>query len=176
MDTNSAYLFHLLFRVFFKEIDPEFLSLLKKREIKEALAVLDLGLNGNENELIEELSLEYARLFILPGGISPYESVHISARLCGEPLSSVISFNKRAGLKPTSEDILADHIALELETVYQLKLKGLKELERQFLKERLFKWGNDFFNKVYEASNTKFYKGMALLGKELLEYEARKGI
>ncbi|MDI6795058.1 MAG: molecular chaperone TorD family protein, partial [bacterium] len=82
-------LYKLLSKIFIREVDARFLRQLRTECFCESLksAGIDFGdefLSRKEEELLEDLAVEYARLFIVPGiSLSPYESVYAEEMLCG---------------------------------------------------------------------------------------------
>jgi len=73
---------------------------------------------------LDALAQEYAALFIVPGGIPPYESVRLKGLVCQEPEWKVREVYKRCGLV-VKEDlkIFSDHLGMELEFMGYLAKK-----------------------------------------------------
>jgi len=184
-------IYKLLSRVFMNEVDAWFLRELRTECFYETLknAGMDLGpefLNQEEDKLLENLAVEYARLFIVPGNnISLYESVYTdSGLLYGEPAKAVEDFYRKCGLKAPDE-FMPDHIGLELELMGYLKQRQYEaykhgnqdevlkwtELFQEFMNSHLSKWAEEFFTLVQQESLNPFYKQMAKLGKKLMEIE-----
>ncbi|MBI5893257.1 MAG: molecular chaperone TorD family protein [Deltaproteobacteria bacterium] len=192
--------YRLLSRFYLKEMDLEFLKRLKSQGVIDSLNELgvDFGkvLNSKpEDKLIDELAEEYAALFIVPGGIPPYESVRLKGMLCQEPEWKTREFYKRCGLV-VKEDCktFSDHLGMELEFMGYLADKeasawenkhvpeGLNRgdektalewanLQKEFFGEHLDKWVFDFLNDMDKCAFHQFYKGVARLTRSFLEIE-----
>jgi TorA maturation chaperone TorD len=169
--------------------DPQFLGVLTK---------LGIELNNGffkkpEKKLLEDLAVEYARLFLGPGKhISPHESVHHKredaqwGQLWGEATVEVKKIIASSGLEYTSEyQGLPDHISVELEFMQQVILREAqaweeeddktallcREHEKKFVDEHLFCWIPDFCEKVIKAAELPFYREMARLTRTFIEFE-----
>lgn len=190
-DIGAVY--KLLSRVFIREVDDRFLKELRTECFQESLisAGINLGeefLNQDTERLLESLAVEYARLFIVPvyGCISTYESVYTQERLSGESTCQVSRFYEKCGLGLHNEDILADHIGLELELISYLKQKEITsrqngnqdtnkwlELQKEFITQHLDKWAPQFFALVEDTAIHPFYKEMARLGRQLIKIDSK---
>jgi len=149
-----------------------------------------------ENELVEELAVEYARLFLGPGEhISPHESVHHEVDggdwglLWGQETVKVKQFMESAGLAYAADyKGIPDHISVELEFLQKLTLGegtawaeediegavfGLK-MEKMFIKKHLIKWVPMFCDKVIARANAPFYREMAEVTKGFVQFEQQK--
>jgi TorA maturation chaperone TorD len=146
-----------------------------------------------EEELLDDLAVEYARLFLGPGKhISPHESVHLpsgegqSSQLWGESTVEVKKFIESSGLEYKSEYTgLPDHISVELEFMEQVTLReeqAWKEedkdgafhclnMEKRFMEEHLILWIPIFCEKVMEEAESFFYRDMAALTKNFVEFD-----
>lgn len=188
---SRSSVYRLLSRFYLKEVDLEFLKRLKSKEIIDSLSELgvDFGkiLNSKpEEKLLDELAEEYAALFIVPGGIPPYESVRLKGMLCQEPEWKTREFYKRCGLV-VKEDlkIFSDHLGMELEFMGYLADKEASawenkdektaaewaSLQKEFFTEHLDKWVFDFLNDVDRCAFHPFYKEAARLTRSFLEIE-----
>jgi TorA maturation chaperone TorD len=169
--------------------DPSGLGVLSNLEIK-----LNIGfLKKPEHELLEDLAVEYARLFIGPGKhISPHESVHHKrddgrwGQLWGPSTAEVKKFIESTGLSYQSEYTgLPDHISVELEFMQQVTLAEGKawedgdknlaltclENEKKFIEEHLAGWIPEFCEKVVKEARLPFYRVMAELTQKFIEFE-----
>jgi TorA maturation chaperone TorD len=172
--------------------DPRFLGVLS-----------DLGAEGiddllqkPEEELIEDLAVEYARLFLGPGKhISPHESVHFQrddgqwGKLWGASTVEVKKFIESTGLNYTEEyKGLPDHISVEFEFMQQLtlheekawkeadadKASGHRQAEKKFVEEHLMRWIPGFCEKVIQEAELPFYRAMAALTRSFIEFEIQE--
>jgi len=188
---SRARLYLFFSAVFLREVSSDFLRSLKDKDILEALKDLGLELsddffNHEEKEIIEMLSEEYARLLILPGSISPYESVWLNGLLSQEAAAVVMAFYKKSGFTlPEDFKGFPDHIGLELAFIGRLAMEesrkwndgnedaALKyaELQRDFFAQHLSKWVFKCCKGVMDYSRQQFYREMARLTYAFLESE-----
>ncbi|MBM2837607.1 MAG: hypothetical protein HW415_232, partial [Deltaproteobacteria bacterium] len=132
-------IYSLISRFFMREVDKQFIDILKKRESIDAFR--DHGftffedlLSRREGDLIDELAVEFASLFLISPGrlLSPYESVQAGkeGQLGGEAASKTLFFYKKAGFTiPEGISLLPDHFAIELEFMGHLCEREAAALE-----------------------------------------------
>ncbi len=169
--------------------EPEFFSELS-----------DMGINFEddfiqkpEDELLEELAVEYTRLFLGPGKhISPHESVHHKrddgdwGTLWGADTVEIKKFIAASGLEYCSGFTgLPDHISVELEFMQKAVSREAQareeddndgalyclRIQKKFIDEHIMKWIPVFCDKVVAEAKLSFYKEMARLTKYFLEFE-----
>ena len=200
MATARANVYGLLANVFREEPSEALLSKLGESEFSGALQALDISLDEvfestSRAQLVEDLALEFTRLFIGPGShISPHESMHREARF-GERKSlwsaqtvDVKKFMAAAGLKTDdSFSGMPDHFSAEFEFMQRLLWKeaeawadGERELgtnilaiEKRFYEEHLSQWVANFCDRVIEATSHPFYRQFSEVTKGFLDYEGR---
>ncbi|MCB2218739.1 MAG: molecular chaperone TorD family protein [Desulfobulbaceae bacterium] len=138
----------------------------------------------------EALATEYAVLFLLGFGksVSLYESVYVSpkALIMQESRDQVLALYKKEGLARTPNlDVPEDHLAIELDFMGYLVGQANQALEnynRQlakdylnmadgFLSQHLLKWVPRLCQDLEQMANSDFYKGIAKITGELLEFE-----
>ena len=195
---QRSHIYGLLAAFYRQEVTSDFLKQIKDPQFLGVFSDLGLELGQDmfresEESVLEEMSVEYARLFLGPGRhISPHESVHLpeeeggTSQLWGEPTVKVKKFIEASGLEYKSEySGLPDHISVELEFMQQLTLReaqawdedGKKgsefylKIEKTFIEEHLTRWIPIFCEKVMEETEMPFYKGMAALTKKFIEFE-----
>jgi anaerobic sulfite reductase subunit A len=189
-----ANVYHLLSRVFVKEVSPEFLKAFKDNGLRSTLRELGVDINKilpdtPEKELLDVLAEEYAGLFLLAGGLPPYESVRLKGMLCQQPEAEVMEFYKRCGLVHREETkIFADHLGIELEFMGYLadketgahKNNDRKEagrwrgFQKEFFDEHLDKWVFGFLDDLDRCASHPFYSEMSRLTRGFLELEKRE--
>jgi TorA maturation chaperone TorD len=174
---------------------------MKDHRFQEILSTLGIELSNGffkkpEKELLENLAVDYAYLFIGPGKhISPHESVHHqkegvqSGQLWGELTAEVKRIIESSGLEYKSEFTgMPDHISVELEFmqhVVQREMQAWKadddeaarlclKNEKEFVDEHLFCWIPEFCEKVIEAAESPFYREMARLTRSFIEFEKKE--
>lgn len=195
---QRSNVYGLLATVFRQEVTSEAFQKLKDPQFLGVMSGLGIELKKDflerpEEELLEDLAVEYARLFLGPGKhISPHESVHLpggegqSGQLWGESTVEVKKFIESSGLHYKSEYTgLPDHISVELEFMEQVTLReeqAWKEedkdgalhclkMEKKFMEEHLILWIPIFCEKVMEEAELPFYRDMAALTKHFIEFE-----
>lgn len=197
-NNGVAGLYGFLANVFATEVSPELLAQLRGQEFRDLFANLGLELgeefyNSDATELVDQLAVEFAGLFIGPGHfISPHESVHHVrddgdyGKLWGADTVAVKKFIEATGLSYNSEfGGMPDHIAVELEFMQKLEerytravndgedelAENLVQIKHRFLSEHLLAWAPGFLDKVMNKATLPFYREIAGLSKTFLEQE-----
>ncbi len=198
---HRSSLYGFLAAVYRQELNSELLQQMKDQRFRDVLSNLGVKLNNGffqnaEEELLENLAVEYSRLFVGPGKhISPHESVHHkkegvqSGQLWGELTAEVKKIIEFSGLEYKSEFTgLPDHISVELEFMQHVvqreaqaweadddktALLCLKN-EKKFVDEHLFCWIPDFCEKAIKSAELPFYKEMARLTRSFIEFEKQE--
>ncbi len=195
---HRSNIYGLLATVYRQEITSNLLYQIKDPQFLGALS--DIGLEGiddllqnPENELLEDLAVEYARLFLGPGKhVSPHESVHHQrnngqwGKLWGASTVEVKKLIETTGLG-YSDDFkgLPDHITVEFEFMQQLTLReeqawkeedadkaaACRNAEKKFIEEHLIRWIPTFCKKVIQEAELPFYRAMAALTRSFIEFE-----
>ncbi len=194
-------IYGFLAAVYRQELTSELLQQMKDHRFREILSTLGMELNNGffkkpEKELLENLAVEYAYLFLGPGKhISPHESVHHkkeggqSGQLWGELTAEVKRIIESSGLEYKSEFTgMPDHISVELEFMQHVvqretqaweadddktALLCLKN-EKIFVDEHLFRWIPEFCEKVIKTAESPFYREMARLTRRFIEFEKKE--
>ena len=192
----------LLATVFRAEPTLDFLKELKGPALSEVFSDLGVDLGDSlqtrpDEEVLEELAVEYTRLFIGPGPfISPHESVFVGAEggrggdLWGEKTGEVKRFIEATGLDYASTyNGIPDHVSVELEFLQKLAEweadKWVEDehenggyfylkIERRFIEEHLRKWVPELCEKVSAEAKLPFYREMAKLTKEFIKFDYEK--
>jgi len=192
---ECSNLYSFFAAVFSKEASDEMLGLIRSPEFLEAF--FDAGgqfdlefLRRPDNELREELAVEFTALFLGPGEhFSPHESIQSDGgggRLCGQATTDVKNFIEAAGFEYKNNYTgLPDHIGVEFEFMekvskieaeawqkgdFETAAKTL-DIEVQFMKDHLASWAIGFCRKVTKMANHPFYRELAKLASEFLEAE-----
>ena len=195
---HRSNIYGLLAAIYRREMTSDLLTQMKDPQFLGVLTKLGIELNNGffkkpEKKLLEDLAVEYARLFLGPGKhISPHESVHHekegvqSGQLWGELTAEVKRIIESSGLEYKSEFTgMPDHISVELEFMQHVvqreaqaweadddktALLCLKN-EKKFVDEHLFRWIPDFCEKVIKGAESPFYREMARLTHSFIEFE-----
>jgi TorA maturation chaperone TorD len=195
---QRSNIYGLLATVFRQEVTSDLLVQMKDPQFMGVLSALgvqwgDDFFRKSEEDLLEDLAVEYARLFLGPGKhISPHESVHHQrddgrwGQLWGQSTVEVKKFIETAGFHYNSEyKGLPDNISVEFEFMQQVT--GREEqawaeddqnsalycwkIGKKFIEEHLAKWIPQFCDKVTEEAEAPFYRDMAVLTKHFMELE-----
>jgi TorA maturation chaperone TorD len=198
---HRSNIYGFLAIVYRQEVTSDLLQQIKDPQFLGVLSNFGVNLNNNfiqhpEEDLLEDLAVEYARLFLGPGKhISPHESVHHqiedgqNGKLWGASTVETKKFIESLGLSCKPEYTgLPDHISVELELMQQITqrekqawaegdkktaLKCLKK-EKKFIKEHLARWIPDFCNKVIQEAELPLYREMAKLTKNFIQFETKE--
>jgi TorA maturation chaperone TorD len=130
-----------------------------------------------------ELQKEFTRLFLLPAGVHPYESVYLGSRklLMGKPWEKVREFYRSLGLEKNGSQMHPeDHIAVELGFMASLaymsaeargkKQREVLEIEREFLLEHPARWFPELARDIRARCNQEqfYYKAAQVLENLLI--------
>ena len=196
---EELYLYNLLRQLFLKEPTKELINELAKidppdetdAEINYGLKLLIESIRKNEyrlDEWLEELALEYARLFIGPKNppAVPYASFYLSESrsLMTDETIDVRKRYLEAGMAVKNlYSIPDDHIGIELEFIYYLTQKIIElfeqgqredasrlfEMRSDFLSDHMASWLPFFADKVIKFTAEDFYKGAAFILRGIVE-------
>lgn len=188
MERSGLYGF--LASIFRKEPTEAQIKGMKSRSFQEALDGLDFGFSENDEEaLAKELGVEYAALFLGPGGhVSPHESVHVDdgGELFGKATMAVKNYIEACGFQynPDNHE-LPDHISTELEFLAEItrqeavawqenqitKVSNCLEFEREFFDRHIGRWLPAFCERVLERAELPFYRRIIELARNFLDEE-----
>ena len=191
-------MYGFLARVYRKEVLPDLLSQIGAPQFRGVLSDLgaDLGdefFARKDEDIIEDLAEEYTRLFMGPGPhIPPYESIHHERNdgdwgsLWGASTVEVKKFIETAGLHYKDDFAeLPDHISVELEFMQKVIEKERDaweegdsdralyclKMEKMFIDDHLIKWVPQFCGKVVSEAELSFYREMARITGNFLQFE-----
>ena len=193
---ESSNLYGFLALVFRDELSAPILRQIRSPAFREALSeagvALDAGfLHSPEETTLAELAVEYTALFLGPGGhVSPYESVQTeggSGRLWGPETAEVKRFIEAVGFdyKPEFHG-LPDHVSVELDFISALvgreaaawrsgdllEVMTCLDTAQNFLAAHLGNWAPIFCAKVADRAQHQFYRDIARLTANFLEFES----
>ena len=197
---QRSNVYGLLASVYRQEVNADLLHQVKDPQFLGVLSDLGIQLSSDflqrpEEELLDELAVEFAGLFLGPGGhISPHESVHHqkgdgSGLLWGESTAEVKRFIESTGLSYDPEyKGLPDHISVELEFMQQLTLREEQawrdededgaldclKTGKKFIEEHLVRWVPAFCDNVIKEAELPFYRKIAALTKNFIEFERQE--
>ena len=198
MATERNGLYSLLATVFRDELTEDLFRYFLKVDFLQALAAVGLKADAvsslkPDKTSLDELSLEFSRLFVGPGNhVSPYESVHLGGdggALWGPETSAVKRFIEKSGFVfEGKHSSLPDHISVELEFMAHLtdleatawrrgdaeKALNCRRFQKEFLHRHLGRWAGSFSAKVADLADLPFYAEFAVLMRDFLDTEGRE--
>ena len=200
MASSRGRMYDLLASVFRTEPDRRFIDTLRGPRFAGAFASVgaDLGDEFQQSpaeELHENLAIEFTRLFFGPGThVSPHESIYAEADgeaggLYGAKTVEVKKFIETTGLTyDESFSGLPDHISVELEFMGKLSefesqkwtsgdeegAKYCLSVQRMFAEKHLLQWIPAFCARVIDEARLPFYREMAKVLDEFVEYDSRE--
>lgn len=198
LSKQRSNIYKFLSLIYAQEPDEKLVEKILEPEILIALSEVGIKLSDevileSKEKLLEDLIVEYTRLFLGPGHhISPHESVYIGGYKDRDPQIGLLWGNATVEVKDLIEELgyiyqdeyngIPDHLAVELELMSNLTAKehdviindnlneGYNYLskEKQFLNEHLARWIEPFCELVVENAEHSFYREMAFLTKDFV--------
>ena len=190
-------IYGFLSSMFREEITAERLRQIKTSVIKEVLSEMgfqyEIFSQKDQDQILEDLAVEYARLFLGPAKhISPHESIHHQrddgdwGSHWGGSTVEIKKFIETAGLVYRQEySGMPDHISVELEFMKEAverEARALEEkdwegalycqkMEKKFICDHLVKWIPSFCDKVISQAEVSFYGDLAEVTKKFIAIE-----
>jgi len=127
----------------------------------------------NEENIDTDLPKEYTRLFHLPGGVKPYESVYRGeeVRLMQDPWVEVKNFYQKRGWQVENSIYPEDHVSVELSFMGHLIAAGEEEEAKTFFRHHIINWVPDLMKDIINNRNANYYKKVAEYGLSYLKSE-----
>ena len=193
---DRSGLYGFLAEVFRAEPTPALLRKIRDGRFVETLTAAEAHLGEDfaaqpEAELLEDLAVEYTRLFLGPGKhVHPYAATYLGgagASLCGPTTVWARDFMERAGFTLMPEHHgLPDHVGVELEFMAGMAEREARAIEgsdleaaaecrwiqKEFLQNHLGRWLPEFCGHAAEHAELTFYREMARLAGRFIESEA----
>ena len=194
---TRSNIYGFLSSMFREEITAESLRQIKTPTIKEALTEMglqyDIFSQKDQDKLLEDLAVEYARLFLGPDKhISPHESIHHQrddgdwGAHWGGSTVDVKKFIETAGLEYKQKySGMPDHISVELEFMKEAagrEAQAIEEkdwegalycqkMEKKFISDHLIRWIPAFCDKIISRAEISFYGDLAGVTKDFITLE-----
>lgn len=174
----KAHLATLVAHLLLHEVDPSTLEILRQDNVLEVLEKLEPGcrdyLAGREwsAQDFERLAVEYCRLFILPGGVSPYAN----AWLGGDPLvqgpriaARIDAVTATLGVEINPGDPPGDHLGTLLALAARAWQAGPEgePLARVLADELLLPWMPAFSAGLQQKTDDPLYRALGSLLAQL---------
>jgi TorA maturation chaperone TorD len=191
---SRSRIYRLLALIFAEEPRAATIRQIRAEDMRESLCVAGIEfspvfLDAPEEELLEDLAVEYTRLFVGPGKhLVPNESVQRGEdRYWGDHTVHVADFYARFGYQVADErNFIPDHLASELEFMGHLAAEESKRwaagdapgglakrtAQVEFLREHLLAWGPAFCSEVARETETEYFAGFSKLTRSVLTSEA----
>lgn len=194
---ERSQLYGLLADVFQSEPTEELFDIMLSDDFSQAAQEMGVDFGSDLHtlprlEALEQLAIEYTRLFLGPGKhISPHESVQLKRSthlLWGEETAVVKQFMVDAGFDvPETGGIFPDHISVELLFMSWLTLneaeawstgdldQATRSLEWQhgFISRHLGKWVAEFCRAIREQADFPFYEGFSEILRSFIAGEKK---
>jgi TorA maturation chaperone TorD len=178
-----------------EEVDAQMLRALRDPNVTSSLAEAGVALDpwmrdGPEADVLEGLAVEYAALFLGPGGhVSPYQSVYAedgTGTLWGEQTVAVRRYVEAAGFECRGKHAgIPDHVSVELEFMAALARHEAEawtrrdraaaanslEYQQEFMNDHLGTWVFRFCERVADTAELPFYRNVASFTSEFLQGE-----
>jgi TorA maturation chaperone TorD len=193
-------IYGFLSSMFREEITAERLRQIKGPAIKEVLSEMgiqyEIFSKKDQDQLLEDLAVEYARLFLGPDKhISPHESVHHQrddgdwGTHWGGSTVDVKKFIETTGLEYKQEySGMPDHISVELDFMKEAagrEARAIDEkdwegalycqkMEKKFIYDHLIKWIPTFCDKIISQAEISFYGDLADVTKDFITLESEE--
>ena len=190
-------IYGFLASMFREEINAERLRQIKGPVIQEVLSEMgvqyEIFFQDNQDQLLEDLAVEYTRLFLGPDKhISPHEAVHHQrddgdwGTHWGGSTVDVKKFIETTGLEYKQEYTgMPDHISVELEFMKEAagrEAQAIEEkdwegalycqkMEKKFICDHLIKWIPSFCDKIISQAEISFYGDLADVTKKFITLE-----
>ena len=174
LETQLAPVYRFLGRLWLREPDAE--TLVRWRSVQPLVRGAD-SCSDEADESWKDLQMEFCRLFIGPKDhLPPYQSVWQTGQLGGPATVSMNQYLARSGFDScdSAQNVPADHLGLQLEffgwmleqhsaTVESEIVEILTEYEAAHLT-----WADEFLRRVAAASESLFYRDLAMITHQLL--------
>lgn len=151
-------------RAYFEDLDNPILKLAR-----------DAGAESSKEDGSLDRQREFARLFLLPGGVKPYESVYRGAEplLMRDPWIAVKSFYQRCGWSLCDSSLPEDHCAVELSFMAHLLAEDQHEEAGAFFTQHVITWMPQLYRDIIDSPHAEFYRSVAEYGLAFLDAERR---
>lgn len=181
INKTRAALYRLLSRIYRSEVDAPLLDALKgmtfptdapQPQLAEGYARLRTWLEGCGERALDDLAADYAAVFLAAGSADgsaaiPCESVYTSPRkiYMQEAWESVTALYRAHALGKAEglDDLMEDHLALELAFMAHLIGENDTKHQQAFLEGHLLNWVPDFVADIDRYARQDFYKAVGLI-------------
>ena len=179
--------YRLLARLWLREVDTQLLCVLQSPPLCEAFVEAGgiLPVDGDQDRTIENLAIDYCRLFVGPTDhLPPYQSVWQAGRFQETTVTSMERFleiiDYDTNILPRG--MMRDHFGIQLDMMGQLlskfstcqseteNSKIISELASLFFTKHL-QWTTQLLEMALQRASTEFYRSMIDLTRSFLDSE-----
>ncbi len=141
--------------------------------VRPLLHKVEQWLDKDEHAML--VKREFARLFLLPGGVKPYESIYRGTEplLMQEPWVQVRDFYRRSGWQLERSPLPEDHAAVELSFMAHLRGDGATTEAARFFQQHVSTWIPQLLEDIASHRYADFYGSVAEYGRRFLAREKR---
>ena len=184
---SRSGLYHLLSRLWIREVDEKLLRQLLSSPLCESFTEAGgiLPTSQNVSESVEQLAIEYCRLFVGPTDhLPPYQSVWQEGQFQGSMIGSMENFCAALGYDTSllGGSIMKDHLGIQLDVMgHILDLVSQRTHEDEFQHSLLvfaqtfyqthLTWATKLFDAASQKTTTDFYRSVVLLTQHFLASE-----
>lgn len=187
-------LYSLLGRLFEEEVDLPLLELLRGEladSLAEAGVILSSDISeGDPEQVLSALAVEYTGLFVQPGCVSPYRSVFETGRMFQPPCDEAAAAYKKAGweFQHRLSGEFPDHMGVMLTFIaklYSAEADALqaddevladqwREIRETFIVDQIGPWGLGWCHRARILAQQQFYASFLALAEEVLMDEIKE--
>ena len=180
-------MYHLLARLWLYEVDEPLLIELTTAPMRELYLAAGGRLPSNTDSTahtIDDLAVDYCQLFVGPQQAAPpYQSVWLTGEFQGKPVESMQQFIDviRFNVKRLPSGTMLDHLGTQLLVMAAMN----QALTSEFIPQTLLEIRSEFFRRhllwparllaaAEKNSQTPFYRSLATVTREFLNWEGRR--
>jgi TorA maturation chaperone TorD len=179
-------MYHLLARLWLREVDQPLLCEFDLPPLRDAyLEAGGLLPLGQQLQVIEQLAMDYCRLFVGPTGhLPPLQSVWQSGRFEGAAAESMATFVEVIGYDSSSlpSGTMLDHLGVQLDVMGYIlgqvpigaaewcEVDGIRDVAQTFFAAHL-SWPGPLLQLAQRQAETDFYRRMIMITRQFLHEE-----
>jgi len=185
-DTEArSGVYHLLARLWLREVDQQFLTQLQTSPLQESFesagGTLPIGNDADDEVKLETLAIDYCRLFIGPKDhLPPIQSVWQTGQFQGSSAASVTEFMEAVRYNvELPQGLMADHFGVQLDLMgYIVSIVSsapnwseISDLPTRFFNQHLL-WSAPLLTAAKARAETDFYRSVISMTNEFLQAES----
>lgn len=176
-----ASVYALLSRLWIEEVDMHQLEELNEADLKSSFEAMGGSIPPANEASIEALAVDYCQLLVGPKDhVSPVQSVHESGKFHGPAAISMKRYFETLPTFNTTASI-PDHIGVQLAFMTELFIQAsgadhpeaYEDIASRFAIEHIA-WSKKLFDQVESKAQTDFYRTLAGMSREFLNFESEE--